>query len=204
MTKLLYVDLETTGIDPFHHGIHQIAAHLYINGRLADRLVMDVRPFPTDVIESKAVAVSDKTVEEIQSESHLLPLDAYQQMVTLILRHIDQSNRSDRLFLIGYNNATFDGPFLQYFFEKNRDRNFFTYFWPDLLDVRILAAQYLMKRRQFMENFKLATVTEYLGIPVDRQRLHEAEYDLQLTRWVHLAVCAPQKSQATHLEACAA
>jgi len=45
----------------------------------------------------------------------------------------------------------------------------------------VLATPYLSLDRPTMPDFKLMTVAKYCGIPVDEQRLHDAEYDIYLT-----------------------
>lgn len=44
MKKVLWLDLETTGIDPDRHGIIQFAALVEINGELVDALEIKMQP----------------------------------------------------------------------------------------------------------------------------------------------------------------
>ena len=43
-------------------------------------------------------------------------------------------------------------------------------------------AQILQEDRDKLPNFKLATVAKHIGISVDESRLHDSEYDIELTR----------------------
>lgn len=52
----------------------------------------------------------------------------------------------------------------------------------------LLAAYVLRERRPHMPNFKLMTVARELGIEVDESRLHDAEYDIELTKAMYKAV----------------
>ena len=46
----------------------------------------------------------------------------------------------------------------------------------------VLASQYLLAERPLMPNFKLSTVAAQLGVVVAEDKLHDALYDVDLTR----------------------
>ena len=46
----------------------------------------------------------------------------------------------------------------------------------------VLASNKLVERRAEMENFKLSTVAKFLGIQVSEDNLHDAFYDIYLTK----------------------
>lgn len=58
------------------------------------------------------------------------------------------------------------------------------WFWSNSIDVMVLASAYLATRRPDMENFKLSTVAKTLGVNVDNESLHNALYDIRLTKAV--------------------
>jgi DNA polymerase-3 subunit epsilon len=58
------------------------------------------------------------------------------------------------------------------------------------MDVMILATPYLAKQRANMEDFKLVTVAKQLGIHVDDKQLHDAAYDIALTKAIFNIVSA--------------
>jgi DNA polymerase-3 subunit epsilon len=105
----------------------------------------------------------------------------YYELLEDLDDHVDKYDKADKMFQLGYNIASFDSPFLRNFFYQNGNQYFGSYFWADVLDVRVLAAQYLAGEREKLPNFRLSTVAEYVGIPVEEERLHEAKYDLELT-----------------------
>ena len=49
----------------------------------------------------------------------------------------------------------------------------------------VLATQYLLNERPQMENFKLSTVAGHMGIGVNADALHSADYDIALTRAIY-------------------
>ena len=89
----------------------------------------------------------------------------------------------------GYNNASFDNQFFREFFAQNRDKYFGSWFWSNSFDVMVLATPYLAERRADMANFKLSTVADTLGIKVEEDKLHDAMYDIYLTKAIFDIVC---------------
>jgi len=49
----------------------------------------------------------------------------------------------------------------------------------------VLASQYLMEQRPGMVDFKLATVAKELGINTEEGKLHDASFDILLTRAIY-------------------
>ena len=52
----------------------------------------------------------------------------------------------------------------------------------------VLATQHLMMKRHLMKDFKQETVARTLGIELDSSKLHDAAYDIWLTRQIYEAV----------------
>ena len=69
--------------------------------------------------------------------------------------------------------------------SKRHDQYFGSWFWANSLDVLVLATQFLKGKRSQMANFQLKTVAAFLGIEVDESRLHDAEYDIDLTMQIY-------------------
>jgi DNA polymerase-3 subunit epsilon len=97
-------------------------------------------------------------------------------------KYVDKFNKKDKFFLVGYNNAAFDNLFLRGFFLQNKNNYFGSWFWSSSLDVMVLATLFLAEKRADMENFKLSTVATTLGIKVEEEKLHDASYDIYLTK----------------------
>ena len=70
-------------------------------------------------------------------------------------------------------------------FLKQGDIYFGAWFWHPPIDVAVLAMAALGDRRAKMVNFKLATVAAEFGIEIDAKRLHDAAYDIELTRKIY-------------------
>lgn len=193
MSKILFFDLETTGLNPAKHGIHQISGKVVIDGVVKEKFNIHVQPNPQAIVEDEALQVAGVTREEIAT---YVPFNVgYRQFVSIIEKYVDRYDKSDKFFLAGYNVAAFDAPFLRVFFLQNGDKFFGSYFWSSTIDVMVLAAYVLMEERAQMENFKQDTVAKKLGIVVDDSKLHDALYDIEICYKIYLEVIKRMKGE---------
>lgn len=181
--KLLFFDLETTGTNPGRNGIHQISGQIVIDGKHVQDFDFHVRPNPKAVIEDAALNVGCVTREQVLAYPPMGQV--YKEFVAMLDKYVDKYNKKDKFFLVDYNNAAFDNQFLRGFFLQNGDNYFGSYFWSNSIDVMVLASAYIADRRADMENFKLSTVAKFLGVSVSDDSLHNALYDIELTRAVY-------------------
>ena len=181
--KLLFFDLETTGTNPGKNGIHQISGEIVIDGKSMEKFDFHVQPNPKAIIEDAALEVGHVTREQIQAYPPMRQV--YNEFVAMLSKYVDKYNKKDKFFLVGYNNAAFDNQFLRGFFLQNGDNYFGSWFWANSIDVMVLASQHLAERRPEMENFKLSTVAKFLGVNVEDESLHDAFYDIYLTKAVY-------------------
>ena len=180
--KLVFFDLETTGTNPGKHGIHQISGQIVIDGVIKETFDFHVQPNPKALIEDEALKVGNVTREQILAYPPMQQV--YKEFVAMLGKYVDKFNKKDKFFLVGYNNAAFDNQFLRGFFLQNGDVYFGSWFWANSIDVMVLASAYLATRRPDMENFKLSTVARTLGVDVQSESLHDAMYDIELTKAV--------------------
>lgn len=180
MQKLFFFDLETTGVKYWKNGIHQISGAIQIDGEVAETFDIKVQPYKDAIIEDEALAIAGITRDDLKT---YMPMNvAYRQIVGILGKYVDKFNKKDKFHLIGYNNASFDNQFFRAFFVQSGDQYFGSWFWSDSIDVMVLASNKLKEERSSLENFKLATVATYLGIAIDESRLHDALYDIELTK----------------------
>lgn len=178
--KIIFFDLETTGVNVARHGIHQISAEIMIDGKIVETLDLKVRPNPKAEIDDEALKVGGVTKDQIMAYPPME--EVYRDLIRILGKYVDKFNRRDKFFLCGYNNAAFDNQFLRGFFLQNGDQYFGSWFWSNTIDVMVLASQALLEARPQMENFRLATVAKQFGLEVKEESLHDASYDLFLTR----------------------
>lgn len=179
--KFFFYDVETTGTDKAKHAIHQLAAIIVVPGQ--DPIELNYRMRPIAGVHSytpDALAVSGVTVEELLEYP---PMDeAFRDLVSRLDCLCNRFDKQDKFFQVGYNCAGFDSEFLRKLWTDHGDNYFGSYFWPNTLDVYVLATAELMDRRAEMPNFKLHTVAKALGFEVDESKLHDAFYDVRLTK----------------------
>ncbi|MDH6534460.1 3'-5' exonuclease [Parabacteroides sp. 52] len=181
--KLLFFDLETTGVKYWRNGIHQISGEIVIDGETKEFFNFNVRPNPQCDIEEEALRVCNVSREQIMAYPPMH--EVYTQFVEMLSRYVDKYKKEDKFFLVGYNNASFDNNFLKAFFVQNKDNYFYSWFWVNSIDVMVLASLHLAEKRHTMPDFKLETVARHLGIALDASKLHDAAYDIQLTKEVY-------------------
>lgn len=185
MSKLFFIDVETTGTDPAKHGLVQIAGIIEIDGEEKERINLLVSPFEGDIIDPRAMQVIGKDEEMIRSYEH--PEEIYKQFIACLEKYVDRYERSDKFHFIGYN-SRFDDSFIRAWFRKLDDNYYGSWFhWP-AIDVSNLAAVHLLEQRGTMQNFKLMTVADELGISVDPEKAHDALYDVEVTREMYKAL----------------
>ncbi len=181
--KLFFFDLETTGLDNQKHAIHQISGKIIIDGIEKTKFNFKVKPFTGACIDETALKIGGVTEEQImQYESCQAN---YIKLLTLIQKYVNRFDTGDKFHLVGYNNSSFDNQFLRSFFKVNKDDYFGSYFWSDSIDVMVLASNFLKYDRHNIRDFKLKTVAQWFKIEVDAKKLHDAEYDIELTEMIY-------------------
>lgn len=205
-TKRCFIDVETTGLDKVKNGIHQIAMLVEIDGKIVHELIQKVKPFPTDEIDPDALKISGVKIEDFGElinpekngveargleadlerlqrggDEYIFPRTAYFEFIDEPLKHINKFNPTEKFQFIGYN-APFDWKFMWEWFKKCGDKYFGSFFFFPPLDVMNKAAWHLEPVRQKMKDFKLHTVAKELGLELEDEKLHDAYYDISLTR----------------------
>ena len=178
-------DVETTGLSEYKYGIWQVAYS--INGGN----IKEKKMCPPDgaLYDSKALETGGVTQEEIQD---MRPAkEVFVEILSDLNAFISPYNKTQKFHFIGYN-ALFDMKFMRSFFYNMNCKWFGSYFWFPPIDVMILAAEYLKDRRAYMPNFKLMTVAEKLGIEIEKEKLHDASYDIELTIEIYRIITQQQ------------
>lgn len=182
--KKFFYDLETTGLDYKENAIHQISGCIEVDGSVKEYFNIKLRPFEGAVITPEALTTCNLTEEQIMG--YQSPEDGFGELMRILAKYVNKYDKKDKFFLIGYNNNSFDNNFLRTFYERHSgDKYFYSWFWVNSIDVMVLAAEHLAEKRHLMENFKLMTVSKEVGLSVIEEKLHDAEYDINLTRDVY-------------------
>lgn len=190
--KLFFLDLETTGVKYWRNSIHQLSGLIEIDGEIKEAFDFNVKPHPKAEIEDEALKIAGITRADLEDYPDFE--DVYHEIIKILSRYVDKYNKKDKFFLIGYNNAAFDNNFFRAFFVQNNDDYFGSWFWANPIDTYVLASHRLMSERVNMTDGKLKTLAAYLGIPVDESCLHDASYDIELTRAIYHKCNEPHTS----------
>jgi len=184
MIKKAFIDVETGGLDPKVNPLLELGCIFEIGG-IEETANFRCRPYVDQVTVKQALDVNGYTQDEIETWND--PAETFQTFKKRLSRCVNPYDKTDKMFLIGYN-VKFDEGFIRAFFSRNGDKFFSSFFhWPSI-DVAVLAATAMKDIRHKMPNFKLATVAKTLGIEVRDDKLHGASYDIALTREIFMAV----------------
>ena len=166
MSKLVWIDTETTGLNPKTNSIHQLAI---MDDRGSD--IIDVVPFPNCDISDKGLSISGKTREMIFNNKK-----SQSDMVNLV---IDKYfNQNERVVVGGYN-IRFDVEFLNEAIHRETGiYSLFRYIHSGTIDVMTLVGIARSEGRVKSINDKLVTICNEFDIEIDA---HNALSDIQAT-----------------------
>lgn len=172
-SKILYFDVETTGLDPVKNAIIQIVV---IDGKVADEFEFKVAPFPDDEISQEALDVHGYSADEIKEFDP--PGVVYLQLLNLFSRFVDKYDKFDKMTPAGYN-VRFDMDFLKNFFLKNGDVYFGSWLNWKMIDPLPILHFIDFAGGISLPDYKLATVCAHFGIEI---QAHDALSDIRATR----------------------
>lgn len=214
--KILYIDVETTGLDWNRHGIVQLAFIIEVDGQIVEQHEFKILPFIEDEVDHKAIKVhgigrafpipagqpiaSPKGSPGFRFEWHedqRPAKDVWQVVKAIWSKYVDKYHRTDKFVVAGYNVQGFDIPFLRKWIEKCEpsDRysvagSFLGWYCLDPLPIiQLWKVSGHFKDNQ-LPNLKLATVCALLDI--DLPEAHDAMLDIMATRILCKRVQASQ------------
>lgn len=183
VVKMFYA-LETTGTDPRKNGIFKISGLIEVNGAIAERFSYKVQPNPKATIEAEALKRSGVTELDILGYPSMS--DVHLAVIAMLGKYVNRFDPKDKIWLVGFNNRGFHDDFFRRWFTQNGDEFFGAWFWPESLDVLVLACQYLGTRRWGMPSFKFPRVAKTLGIEIDESKEFDSEYMLDPLYMVYM------------------
>jgi len=174
--KLLYFDVETTGLTPGHHDIHQIAyiiqrpnlPELARNFRLA--------PFRPENSDPEALKVAGVTIEDINQYASAQTVFA--QILSDFESCVDKYDKTDKLYPVAYN-GHFDYQFLVQFFKDNNHKYFGSFVNHRLIDPLAILRFFEYCGALKFDSYKLSCVCAHFGIPISA---HDALSDIYATK----------------------
>lgn len=174
---MLYLDLETTGLDPKVNGIWQLGGIITIDGVEKDSFDFKFAPREDEVIDKIAREMggfsSDEELRALPKTSN----EAYRAFIAILEKHISKYDKTQKFTFCGYN-VSFDDGFLREWFKKNHEKYYGSYISPYKIDVYSFTGMLRSMGKLKVENLKLETVAKHLGIEIIA---HDALSDIRAT-----------------------
>ena len=185
--KVLYFDVETTGLDAGKHGIIQLAALMEIGGEVVDSYSMKFQPHQGAEINLDALKVNGTNPEELKTRTS--STDAYWEFLRFLDKHIKKIDKADKAYPAGYNVA-FDLQFLDAWFRHHGSKyGTGSYHNWKALDPLPLLRIWDYKDLISLPDYKLPTVCRYYGI---HHNAHDALSDIMATRVILTKILTDQ------------
>lgn len=181
MAKYLWLDTETTGLDPVKNGIIELACLVEIGGEVVETRLFQMNPVGKEVTE-EALTVNKKSIKDIASYPRTG--EVKKQVEQFLSRYINKFDKADKFVLAGFN-VEFDKAFLEQLWKDQGDVYFYSWAWRQCFDV--LDAQHFLEWLGKVEppgDRKLETLCGFYGVTLDRA--HSALSDITATREVAL------------------
>jgi len=180
--KTLWIDVETTGLNPHEDSIIELAA-LFEHGE-------EKSVFHTYCLPEKIVPESFKKIEELTGitldflkKNGISERSLYDGFTQWMSRYISKYDKGDKAIFAAYN-ARFDNEFIRELFRRNGDPYFGSWFYSAPLDIMsTVTLAFRLGIIQGMKNFKNATIAESLGIEL---KAHSAIEDIKASRQIQI------------------
>ena len=178
-SKILWLDVETTGTDYKIHDIWQLAYLIEIDGVVREEGKILIRPDNFDTIDESALKIGGTTVEELEKIDYNIA-DAVADLKDVWGKYVDKYDRNDKFVVAGYF-VRFDIDFLRSLFFRVGDKyGIGSYCFSALLHVDSFVALAVGKFGFRFENHKLETVCKKLKIPL--KNAHDSLEDIKATK----------------------
>jgi DNA polymerase III alpha subunit (gram-positive type) len=181
---ILYFDVETTGLNHKTCAIHQLSALLEVHGGVIEIFEYFMAPHEGAEINKKSLSYTG--VDKCQIEGY----PSAESCLFDLCNVLDSRDLLDKqITLCGFNNSTFDDFFLRSTWVRHfEDQVKYDQVFGHTLDTKKLYKESFPIKYKKLKKKDLASCCESLGIHVFRDKLHEATYDVWLTRDLKRAI----------------
>lgn len=192
--KILWLDVETTGLNPKVNSIIDLGAIIEIDNKIEGLIRLQPKPFKDDPIENKALEVNKITRKEL-SERTFSQEDFVITLRDKLSLSVNKFNKNDKFVIAGYN-VGFDTDFLRQAFYRTKDKYYGSwFFWPSI-DVQCEVAKAILGGL-LCKNYQLETICKYYNIPIEA---HSALEDIKATRDLYIKLAGgKQYENSDHL-----
>jgi len=171
--KLLFCDVETTGLNSKEHSIWSLSYLLVEDNKILSKDDYHIRPYKN--AEPKALEMSGMTLDEMQ----VFPThkEVFEKFSSFLDSTVSKFDKQDKLLFVGYN-SKFDEEFVRQWFEDNGDKYYGSYFWSGTVDVMSMCNYALQSIRHKLPDFKLKTLAKLFNVELEE---HTSSSDIMAT-----------------------
>jgi DNA polymerase III epsilon subunit-like protein len=174
---LAIVDVETTGLDPFHHEMIDLGAiYTDLEGNEIGRFFVRIQPKHPERASETALAINGFSVERWKSLEAVSPATAVERFLAF-----HEKRLADRRYLFTAYNASFDRSFLDELLKRHQSGfdMLFPYYTLDLPSMAFGGGSLAMINGEVAEFFDIPPETDD---PLEHTGLSGAEWNLTLYR----------------------
>jgi len=178
--KFLYLDCETTGLDPNTHGVIQVACivaegETIKKAKEIDRCNLFFNPKSIGCkIDKEALEINKRTKKEIKK----FPKHTFKTLISFFEKHINKFDKEDKFIVVGQN-VKFDVEFLHGWAKREEFDFMGSYVDWRVIDTLVLARLQHALGRIDPPDFKLATLCMEYDI---EEPDHDAMGDIVATK----------------------
>ena len=188
MKKVLWLDVETTGLDCRKHGLREVGFIIEIDGVEVDKGVFKINPFSYTtkdvVIDDYALEISKVSIEDL--ESYDSSSYCFKELMNKLVKYVNVNDKNDCFVIAGYNTAFDIGFIKEWFKEMGLQDSYKDLFHYKSLDVFSLVFVLRHLGLNSAENDKLETMCNYFGIGIEA---HNALSDIEATKKLYELIC---------------
>lgn len=188
MKKVLWLDVETTGLDCRKHGLREVGFIIEIDGVEVDKGVFYINPFTyttRDIeIDDYALEISKVTIDDLMGYDRAS--FCFKELMKKLTKYVNVNDKNDCFVIAGYNPA-FDIGFIKEWFKEmgllDSYKDLFHYKNLDVFSI-VFALRHLGLNSA--ENDKLETMCNYFDIEIEA---HNALSDIEATKKLYELIC---------------
>ena len=188
MKKVLWLDVETTGLDCRKHGLREVGFIIEIDGVEVDRGVFKINPFTYTtkdvVIDDYALEISKVSIEDLESYDRVSY--CFKELMNKLVKYVNVNDKNDCFVIAGYNVAFDIGFIKEWFKEMGLLDSYKDLFHYKSLDAFSLVFNLRLLGLNSAENDKLETMCNYFDIEIEA---HNALSDIEATKKLYELIC---------------
>jgi len=175
--KILYFDVETTGLDPSKDFITQLSGIVEVDGEIVEDFNLFLKPPKGTPVSKEALKVTGKTIDDLRSypEAEV----GFKLFNELLARYVTENTWKAKFYPAAYN-GYFDLQFVDQMFKRQFGSESWSKFqnW-QLIDPLPVVRLLSMNKQLGIYGHKLVDVCRHFGISIDA---HDALSDIRATR----------------------